>query len=65
MTGEDVRDLRGRMGLNKTQFAHKLGTSQRTIRRWESGQVKKPSGTACLLFEQVKSDFLKSQLEAI
>ena len=34
----DIRELRRLLGLNQKKFAHKVGVSARTVRRWENGQ---------------------------
>jgi len=37
---ELVRSLRKRLGLTQEKFAHLLGTTARTISRWERGQSR-------------------------
>jgi putative transcriptional regulator len=40
MTGEEIRELRQRLGMSMEEFAHELGTSTSTVFRWEKGQHK-------------------------
>ena len=35
-----IKDIRQKSGLTQEQFAHKLGVTAYTIRRWESGKVQ-------------------------
>lgn len=37
MTGKEVLTIRERLELSQQEFADLLGTSERTVRRWESG----------------------------
>jgi len=62
MTSEDVISLRDSMKLSRDKFAERLGVTPLQIWRWEKGRTK-PSPMASILFEQVKSEFLKSKLE--
>jgi len=34
---KDLKKLRERAGLNRTELAAKIGVRERTIRRWEEG----------------------------
>lgn len=36
MTGPEVLAIRQRLGLSQLELAERLGTSERTVRRWES-----------------------------
>lgn len=37
---ERVRELRGRLRLNQTDFGAKIGVSQQVIHKWEAGRTK-------------------------
>lgn len=37
MRKEEIRDLRGRLGLSQERFAHLMGVSLQSVRRWELG----------------------------
>lgn len=45
MTANEVRALRGRLGMDPQGFARLVGVDLRTVQRWESGKVQ-PSGAA-------------------
>lgn len=47
-SGSDVAALRRFIGLSREEFSLALGVSVRTVRRWESDQVR-PRGTALVL----------------
>lgn len=57
-TGEDVIHLRKALGLNQTEFAEKVGVNQTAVSHWENG-ARKPSGSACVLMEQLEAKILK------
>ena len=39
MSGAELRRIRQRLGLTQTQLAEQLGTTERTVSRWEQGHV--------------------------
>ena len=39
----DIRQLREALGLTRAEFAARLGTTERTIYRWEAGETE-PQG---------------------
>lgn len=49
-TGEDVRELRDRINVTQSVFAHLINTSTATVRAWENGQ-KNPGGPSCKLLD--------------
>ena len=40
-----AKDVREKLKLNRVEFSHLLGVSERTLENWEQGRVK-PSGAA-------------------
>ena len=34
----EIKQLRKRLGLTQIAFAHKLGVTEQSVRRWESGR---------------------------
>jgi DNA-binding transcriptional regulator YiaG len=36
MTGPEVLTIRQKLGLSQLELAERLGTSERTVRRWEA-----------------------------
>ena len=46
------------MGLNQTQFAHKIGVHLQTISRWERGEMT-PRGLALKALERMKNRVAK------
>lgn len=53
LTAEDVRTIRNENHLSQSVFARYLGTSESTIKQWESG-AKQPSGMARTLLNAVR-----------
>ncbi len=49
-TGEEVKELRGRLNVSQSALAIILNASANSVRAWESG-AKKPSGASCLLLD--------------
>lgn len=47
-TGNDVADIRGRLGLSQPKFARLLGISENTLQNWEQGR-RSPTGPAKVL----------------
>lgn len=45
MSGAEIRELRERLGLTAAEMAHRLGVSETTMSRWETGK-NAPSPTA-------------------
>src|SRR5690348_7097404 len=40
LTGDEIRNLRNRLGMNQVQFADYLGVGSSSVKRWESGQIQ-------------------------
>lgn len=53
LSAEDVRAIRNQNRLSQTVFARYLGTSESTVKQWESG-AKQPSGMARTLLNAVR-----------
>ncbi|MFJ3047188.1 helix-turn-helix domain-containing protein [Herbaspirillum chlorophenolicum] len=53
LSAEDVRAIRHQNRLSQTVFARYLGTSESTVKQWESG-AKQPSGMARTLLNAVR-----------
>ncbi len=43
MTPQEIKQLRTQHGLTQVQFAAQLLTSERSVQRWESGDIKPPA----------------------
>lgn len=43
MTPQEIKQLRTQHGLTQVQFAAQLLTSERSIQRWEKGDIKPPA----------------------
>jgi type I restriction enzyme M protein len=41
-TGQDVKDLRDRLGITQEELAHRMGVSFFTISRWERKEKTNP-----------------------
>jgi len=54
-TAEQVRALRGRLGLSQTQFALRFGFSVDTVQQYEQGR-RTPSGPACTLLRVIEAE---------
>ena len=52
---EDVKGIRGRLGLSQEQFAARFGFSVETIRNYEQGH-RRPSGPAGVLLRVIASE---------
>jgi transcriptional regulator with XRE-family HTH domain len=48
MTGEELRQIRTRLGLTQGEFASRLGVWLNTVSRWEIGERKIPEPVARL-----------------
>ena len=55
MNGQEVQALRKKMGLSRNQFAHRIGTTERTVFRWED-EGKQPSPMALKLLEMLSEE---------
>jgi DNA-binding transcriptional regulator YiaG len=56
----DIIKLRESLGDTQTAFAKRLGVSQSTVSRWETG-VEEPSGPALLLLKILSDAPLETQ----
>lgn len=52
MDADEIKALRKRLGLTQDLFAQRLGTTQPTIAKWETG-VSKPVGVAVMAMRQL------------
>lgn len=55
MTDNDIRELRGHLGLSQERFARLLGVSLQTVRRWENG-LTKPLPIISLKLEELQRE---------
>lgn len=55
MTAEDVRRLRGMLGLSQIALADLIPSTQRTISRWENGRVR-PSPLYVRRLREIEAD---------
>ena len=55
----DLKALREREGVSRTDLAYRLGVSTDTVAQWERGR-RKPSGPALKLLSLAKANGLKS-----
>jgi transcriptional regulator with XRE-family HTH domain len=65
LSGENLRTLRGRVGLTQRELAETLGVARRTIQRWEAGDTypREPR----LLYQVVRllaPEFIRNPSEA-
>ena len=51
MNGNQIRNLRQRLGLTQEEFAHRLGVTLCTVNRWENNKSE-PSRLAQLQLEK-------------
>lgn len=54
MTPEMVKEARTTLGLTHKKFGERIGVSERTVFRWESGESTPRPGDAMLIGELVK-----------
>jgi len=54
MKGEEIRELRKKLGLTQEEFARLLGVGYTTINRWENGKSE-PRGQASEILEKLKT----------
>jgi putative zinc finger/helix-turn-helix YgiT family protein len=40
LSGDEIRELRTRLGMNQVEFADYLGVGSASVKRWESGQIQ-------------------------
>ena len=57
MTSQEFKELRLQTGLNQTQLSKEWGVTDRTVRRWEAGDVPiSPIAAYCLkMMAEVRS----------
>ena len=55
MTKGKICKLRGRLGMNVTEFADEIGVQRSTIYRWESGEHS-PRGIALRALERMDAE---------
>lgn len=55
MNRQDIQALRLKMGLSRNQFAYRLGTTERTVFRWEE-EGRKPSPMALKLLSMLAEE---------
>lgn len=56
ITPDEIKALRKRAGLTQEEFAAEIGTTARTIHRWETGQTPGRLATRALLQFQAELD---------
>lgn len=54
-SADDIRDLRERMGLNRTEFAKLLGVDARSVHRWEDPDGPRPKGSAAQILTGIRA----------
>lgn len=55
MESQRIKELRGRLGLSQERFAHLLGVSFQTVRRWEGG-LTRPLPILSLRLEELQRE---------
>lgn len=63
MNAKEVKELRARLGMNKSTFARLLGADVRTVTRWETGYAES-SGTAEAVMVGIRESLAKNQHNA-
>ena len=53
--GENVKDLRRRLGVTQSQLAQRLGVRQQTVSEWETG-LYTPRGASVTLLRMVSEE---------
>ena len=51
-TPQEIKEIRGKLGITQKELADEIGVSKRTVESWESGK-RSPSNTACRIIEMV------------
>jgi putative zinc finger/helix-turn-helix YgiT family protein len=64
LTGDQIRELRGRLGMNQLEFAEYLGVGSSSVKRWEGGQVQE-KGNDELIRLKTDSERAKSNYESL
>ncbi len=52
--GEDIKNIRNKLGLTQIMFANMLGVSKKTVEAWEAN-TNKPTGPALRIMELLSS----------
>lgn len=52
---EEIKGVRGALGISQPIFGQFLGVDVKTVRSWEQGQ-RVPSGMACRFLEEIQAD---------
>jgi transcriptional regulator with XRE-family HTH domain len=57
VTGDELRDLRKRLGLTQVELAEKVGVASNTVARWERGElgISEPVSRLVKLLAKVES----------
>lgn len=59
MTAQEIRDLRGSLGMTQQQFADRLGCHRDTVQDWENG--RRPGAKHEWRLQQLKKASLEAQ----
>jgi DNA-binding transcriptional regulator YiaG len=57
MSGEKITRIREAMGLNKVNFARLVGTNNKTVLKWERGEVY-PRKVYLRILERFEAEYL-------
>lgn len=60
--GEEVRELRAKLGISRTALAEKLGTKPKTVANWEAGYCKPNEMLNAILRQWQQENGLKSKI---
>ena len=65
LSGQEIRDIRGKLGVSRGVFANQLRVSPRTLENWEQDRAKPNDQAKALILLVAKHPDMLTRLEAI
>ena len=65
LSGQEIRDIREKLGVSRGVFANQLRVSPRTLENWEQGRAKPNDQAKALILLVAKHPDTLARLEAI
>ena len=63
-SADEVRELRAKMGLSRSDFARLLGVDARTVHRWEDPEGPRPKGSPAQILAGIHAQIEREPKQA-